>query len=204
MHLEILSEQQKEMIPLISSFKREYYMVGGTAIALLIGHRKSIDFDMFKSGNLRKSDIFNKIYASGFKPVLGFQDFQQLHLIVNGVKCTFFSFPYPVKASVQINRFVKMPDLLTLAAMKAFALGRRAKWKDYVDLYFILNKYHSFDEICAKAEGIFKDEFSHKLFRMQLGFFGQMDYSESVEYLIPNPPSDEEIRQFLIQESIRF
>ena len=36
-----------------------------------------------------------------------------------------------------------MPDLLHLAAMKAYALGRRAKWKDYVDLYFILKDFYS-------------------------------------------------------------
>jgi hypothetical protein len=47
MHLEILSDEQKDMLALFSVFKREYYMVGGTAIALHIGHRKSIDFDMF-------------------------------------------------------------------------------------------------------------------------------------------------------------
>jgi hypothetical protein len=100
MHLEILSDEQKDMLALFSVFKREYYMVGGTAIALHIGHRKSIDFDMFKYKPLRKSDIYNKIYAAGFKPVLVFEDYQQLHLIVNNVKCTFFSFPYSVNATV--------------------------------------------------------------------------------------------------------
>lgn len=204
MHLEILSTEQLEMTHLLASFKREYYMVGGTAIALLIGHRKSIDFDMFKLKSIRKSDIFNKVYVAGYKPILGFQDYQQLHILVNGVKCTFFSFPYPIVADLKVGDFAKIPDLLTLGAMKAFALGRRAKWKDYVDLYFILKDFHSFSEICSKAEDIFKDEFSQKLFRMQLGYFGKMDYSETVEYLIPNPPSDEEIRNFLIEESIRF
>lgn len=38
MHLEILSPEQKDLLPLISQFKRKYYLVGGTAIALHIGH----------------------------------------------------------------------------------------------------------------------------------------------------------------------
>lgn len=48
MHDEILNVAQKKLLPLLAQFKREYYLVGGTAIALHIGHRRSVDFDMFK------------------------------------------------------------------------------------------------------------------------------------------------------------
>jgi len=40
-----------------------------------------------------------------------------------------------------------MPDLLTLAAMKAFALGRRSKWKDYVDLYYLIKDFFGINDI---------------------------------------------------------
>ena len=46
MHKNILSRSQTDLLPLISSFNREYYLVGGTAIALYLGHRRSIDFDL--------------------------------------------------------------------------------------------------------------------------------------------------------------
>lgn len=204
MYLEIFSKEQSELLPLISQFKREYFLVGGTAIALHIGHRKSIDFDLFKYSNLRKSDIFKKIKPFNFKIINGFEDYQQLHLIVNDVKITFFSFPYKIPLNGMLEKTIKLPDLLTLAAMKAFALGRRAKWKDYVDLYFILKYHYSYDEICQHTLTIFGNEFNPKLFKMQLGYFNMMDYSEEIEYLIPNPPSEEEVKNFLIQESIRF
>ena len=45
MHRNILSKEQVELLPSLSQFKKEYYLVGGTAIALHIGHRESIDFD---------------------------------------------------------------------------------------------------------------------------------------------------------------
>lgn len=48
MHDEILNTSQRELLPLMKQFKREYYLVGDTAIALHIGHRRSVDFDMFK------------------------------------------------------------------------------------------------------------------------------------------------------------
>ena len=48
MHDEILNADQLELLPLMAQFRREYYLVGGTAIALHIGHRRSVDFDLFK------------------------------------------------------------------------------------------------------------------------------------------------------------
>ena len=78
---------------------------------------------------------------------------------------------------------VKIPDILTLAAMKAYALGRRAKWKDYVDLYFTMQKYHGIKKIVEKAKQIYKTEFNEKLFRSQLAYFKDINYSEEVIYM---------------------
>ena len=63
MHIDILSDSQKSLLDLLSLFKREYYLVGGTAIALQIGHRQSIDFDLFKEKKIRKSDVFSPHFS---------------------------------------------------------------------------------------------------------------------------------------------
>lgn len=202
MHLEILNQNQKELLPFISQFKREYYLVGGTAIALHIGHRESIDFDLFKLSSLRKNDIYKKISKSKIKSIFVYENYEQLNLILNNVKFTFFSFPHKIPTNSEIKGVIKMPDLLTLAAMKAFALGRRAKWKDYVDLYFILKDYYSFIEIAEVASLLFGDQFSEKLFKMQLGYFKGINYDEEITYLIPNPPTEQEIQSFLIDLSV--
>lgn len=200
MHLEILSKEQIELLPILSQFKREYYLVGGTAIALHIGHRESIDFDLFKEKNIRKKDVFTKLKAIDYK--VSFADYNQLNMNSKGVKITFFSFPYQVPINSELKGVLKMPDLLTLAAMKAFALGRRAKWKDYVDLYFIVKFHFSLREVAAKAKEIFKEEFIEKQFIAQLGYFKGISYAEEVTYLIPNPPTEQEIQDFLINCSI--
>lgn len=200
MHLEILSKEQTDLLPTLALFKKEFYLVGGTAIALHIGHRESIDFDMFKEKNIRKKDIFIKLKAIDYK--VSFADYNQVNMLSNGVKITFFSFPYQIPCSSLLQNYLKMPDLLTLAAMKAFALGRRAKWKDYVDLYFIVKYHFSIKEISKKAEELFPEEFIPKQFIAQLGYFKGINYEEEVTYLIPNPPSDEEIQEFLINVSI--
>ena len=93
-------------------------------------------------------------------------------------------------------------ELLDLAAMKAYALGRRSKWKDYVDLYFLLTKYFTLEQVCERATTIFGELFSEKMFRAQLSYFDDVDYTEQVDYIISNPPTDDEIKQKLIEIAI--
>jgi hypothetical protein len=140
MHNEILTSKQIELLPFIKKFQQSFYMVGGTAIALHIGHRQSIDFDLFTMARLNKSRIKAKLLQVSYMQVPIFEDYDQFHILINEVKITFFSYPFPVPHLINVD-FIKIPSLLSLSAMKAFALGRRAKWKDYVDLYFILRDH---------------------------------------------------------------
>lgn len=201
MHHQILTKGQLELLPYISNFSRSFYLVGGTAIALHIGHRRSVDFDLFTHSKLRKSAINSKLSKFPFKKVRLFEDVDQLHLIINGIKITFLSFPYSIDHPIGVESYIKIPTLLTLSSMKAFALGRRAKWKDYVDLYFILRDCYNIKQIREEAEKNFGELFSEKLFREQLAFHKDIDYSEPVEFLAP-APSETEIKQFLVDRAI--
>ncbi|MEO5500104.1 MAG: nucleotidyl transferase AbiEii/AbiGii toxin family protein [Ginsengibacter sp.] len=132
-----------------------------------------------------------------------FIDVDQQHFLINNVKCTFFYYPYPIEHPIRFLDVISLPSLLDLAAMKAFALGRRSKWKDYVDLYFILKDYYSMEQIVEKATWYFPDQISEKLFRNQLAFHKDIDYTEEVDFVIDNPPSQKEIKDFLIEVATR-
>jgi len=201
MHLEILSDQQKELLPLISLFKREYYLVGRTAIALHIGHRQSIDFDLFKQKAIRKNDVYKKIEQSRFPYNASFSDYNHINLVVNSVKFTFFQFPFIIPVNSNLENIIKIPDLLALAAMKAFAM-RRAKWKYYVDLYFLLKNHFSAAQISTKAKELFKEQFVEKQFLAQIGYFKGINYEEEATFLIENPPTKQEIKDFLTETSL--
>ncbi len=203
MHLEILNENQKKLLSLISLFKREYYLVGGTAIALYLGHRQSIDFDLFKKGNIRKKVLYDKINSSKFNFQTTRLSSEQINLIIENVKFTFFQFPYDIPLSNDLKDNIKIPELLTLAAMKAFALGRRSKWKDYVDLYFIIKFHYKTSEIAEKAKKLFETMFVERQFYAQLGYFEGINYDEEVVYAIENPPTEEEVKSFLIGVSLK-
>lgn len=200
MHTEIFTTGQVELLPFLKAFQRSFYLVGGTAVALHIGHRRSIDFDLFTHAQLNKSRIKAKLMHIPFGQIPVFEDLDQLHVLINNVKLTFFSYPYSVLHPINVNSIFTIPSLLSLAAMKAFALGRRAKWKDYVDLYFILHDYYTIQEICKEAEKIFDQQFSEKLFREQLAFHKDIDYTEPVEFIMTAVPNDE-IREFLIDKA---
>lgn len=98
-------------------------------------------------------------------------------LITKGVRMTFYTFPYKIDYSKRFEGVIKMPDLLVLAAMKAYALGRRAKWKDYADLYFIFRHY-SLEQIT------------------------DINYSEPIEYLPGMDVADEVVKRELKQIAI--
>lgn len=203
MFLSILEEKQLELLPLVKTFSKNHYLVGGTAIALQIGHRRSIDFDLFTNQNIKLKRISRVLAESDFPDFHTiYQDKDQMHLIINNVKLTFFNYPYEITAGIKFEDIIKMPTLLDLAAMKALALGGRAKWKDYVDLYFLFKNYFTVEQVSAKAVELFKGRFNAKLFREQLSFYDDVNYEEKVFYMPDFERSDEEIKAFLTKVAI--
>lgn len=202
LHKEILTKEQSELLSLLEIFSKNFGLVGGTAIALHIGHRRSIDFDLFTGKGFNNQSIIKKISRTLKFDAIIVNKLDELTFMINGVKFTFFNYPYKISYSKKIGSIIKMPDLLTLAAMKAFALGMRAKWKDYVDLYFILKNHYPIAEISKKCEKIFGSQFSEKIFRGQLAYFEGINYSEEIEYMPGFAVSDKIIKKELIKFSL--
>jgi len=197
LHKEILTKEQVELLPLLKEFKDKFYMVGGTAIALHIGHRRSIDFDLFsekKFQNFRIRKTFS-LFVKKEKTLVDRPG--ELTMLLHNIKFTFFNFPYHISHPEKLDSVVSMPNLLTLAAMKAFALGQRAKWKDYVDLYFIMKKFHTIGEISKKADQLFGTNFNERMFREQLVYFSDVNYEEKVEYMKGFEIGEEEVKKEL-------
>ena len=202
MHLNILNDNQQKLFPLLAKFKKEFYMVGGTAIALHIGHRLSIDFDLFKVGIIKHKAILKKFEEQKEEIKIIFKDDNQLHLNCREVKFTFFDFEFEVAHPILVQNFITIPTLLDLAAMKAYALGRRSKWKDYVDLFFILKNHYSLIEISKRAAEIFGGLFSEKLFRGQLSYFMGISFDEQVEFLPGFETAETIIKDFLTEAAL--
>jgi hypothetical protein len=201
MHEEILTKEQSKMLPMVVEFSDDFGLVGGTAIAFHLGHRRSIDFDLFSNEKFGNQSVLNKILSFGMHDKIIVNKMGELTLMFQGVKITFFHFPYKINFSKSLGYRIKIPDLLTLAAMKAFALGQRAKWKDYVDLYFIIKDHFTISQICQKGQELF-GSLDEKLFRSQLSYFEGINYDEVVEFLPGFETPDDLIKQKLIDFSL--
>ena len=202
MHEDILSPEQVKLLPLINNFSENFGLIGGTAIALQLGHRRSIDFDLVTFTKLNANHIKGIIRENHSLDSTLVDEENELTLAVDGIKVTFLKYPFVVPLTDIAFKNTKMPPLLSLAAMKAFALGRRAKWKDYVDLYFIFKTY-SLKDLCKITKQIFSEEFNEKLLREQLAYFKDIDYSEQIEYMDGYETSDEIIKRRLVEFSLQ-
>ncbi len=204
MHTNILSGQQLSMLPLIKNFSEMFYLVGGTALALLLGHRRSIDFNLFSPHSFDNQRIRNIFKDEGYQidqVLIEMKD--EYTFVANGVKFTFYQYQYEIAHETNFNDIITMPNQLTIGAMKAFALGKRAKWKDYVDLYFIFKQY-SLRDVVDLATTIFGGgEFNEKLFREQLAYHEDMNYSEQIEFLPGFEVTDETVKNFLKEISLQ-
>lgn len=203
MYKNILDTQQQDLLDLISTFWKEYYLVWWTAIALFLWHRKSIDFDLFTSHSIRPQTIVNRIIQHGYQidhTLVSNED--ELTVLVHDVKLTFLTFPFDIEATYPIiPHVINSPDLLTLSSMKAYAMGRRSKWKDYVDMYFLMQKWFSLGDISEKAREIFGWAFEEKLFREQLCYYADIDYSEQVTYTQEAHPTNKVIQVYLTEKA---
>lgn len=201
MFKEILTEDQQRLLSLIKLFHQDFYLAGGTAIALQIGHRRSIDFDLFSDKPLKTIKITNTIKRDNHRIDATLEESrEELTMIIDGIKMTFLEYPFDIRLSVNFDDIIMMPDLLTLAATKAYSLGRRSKWKDYIDLYFILRDYFPLKDISKKAKEIFGGGFNERLFREQLCYFEGIDFSEGIDY-VRESIDDKVVREFLTTAS---
>ena len=202
MHREILTKEQIRALAIVQEFNQNFFLVGGTAIALHLGHRQSIDFDLFTAEDLDIEKIRRKIFKHAKIERVFEKNNTEYTVSVLGVKFTFLTYPYPVEAVLSFEKIITLPDILTLSAMKAYALGRRTKWKDYVDLYFILKDHFSILEISKKAKEIFGEEFNEKIFREALCYFEDINYDEEVIFMKGFEVDQETIKKALTEFSL--
>ncbi len=169
MHDKALTKKAAQLFPKLGRFE-SFYLVGGTALALQIGHRLSVDFDLFSEKELPQNLLqkIKKVFPESTLEVT-YKGMDQINLLLDEVKTTFFHYPYPVREPLITYQNVSIASIPEIAAMKAFAIGKRLAYKDYVDWYFLLSKRHvTLPEVIRLAQSKFKDEFNDRLFLGQL------------------------------------
>ena len=116
-------------------------LVGGTALALQIGHRRSIDLDLFGTLTADEFEISNRLAKLGSVTVLRKSENINIFLI-EGIKVDIVNYPYKWLAKPLVESNMVIAAMKDIAAMKLAAITGRGTKKDFIDLFFLLKHYN--------------------------------------------------------------
>jgi hypothetical protein len=137
-HEDALSpEQRRALLALRPAGDRGFYLAGGSALCLRLAHRRSIDLDLFHTGQFDAADLLRELRAAGvpFHNV----DVQRsaIWFELEGVETSLLYFDHAPLYEHDASLGVPVASLADIAAMKVEAIASRGARKDFVDLYFI-------------------------------------------------------------------
>jgi predicted nucleotidyltransferase component of viral defense system len=147
--LELLKNIQE-----IEVFKK-LLLVGGTSLALQIGHRTSIDLDLFGEINIYRDEIIYELNKLGDVKTLHFTNNINIFTI-NGIKVDIVNYSYPWLQKSLIVDKIKLASIQDIAAMKIAAITGRGTMKDFIDLFYLLQQF-SLEQILQFYEQKYSD-----------------------------------------------
>lgn len=137
--LELLKKLQR--LPVLEQTR----LVGGTALALQLGHRKSIDLDFFGTVDCEAEYLRESI--AGIASLTILKESPHIHIyIVDGIKVDIVNYKYPWLGDVVLEQGLRLASVSDIAAMKITAIIGRGTKKDFIDIAFLLHHF-SLEEI---------------------------------------------------------
>ena len=137
--LELLKKLQR--LPVLEQTR----LVGGTALALQLGHRKSIDLDFF--GTIDCEAEYLRESIAGIASLTILKESPHIHIyIVDGIKVDIVNYKYPWLDDVVLEQGLRLASVSDIAAMKITAIIGRGTKKDFIDIAFLLHHF-SLEEI---------------------------------------------------------
>lgn len=118
-----------------------FYLAGGTALAIQLGHRTSLDFDFYSQEKL-DTDKLRREFVRHFpdEKIPQEQPEDTFWLTISGINLSIFYYPYKLVKKLADYPPVKLASLEDIAAMKIAAVIQRARQRDFFDLYYLLKK----------------------------------------------------------------
>ena len=121
---------------------RNYFLVGGTALSLQLGHRMSDDIDLFTRYDINKDEILNflnKNYRGKYQ-IINIQNII-MQVIINEIKVDFVKYDFDLIDDVKEEKGIKYLGINDIAAMKLMAVANRGdQAKDFFDIYYLLRE----------------------------------------------------------------
>jgi predicted nucleotidyltransferase component of viral defense system len=202
-HWEAITQEMRELLRFIGQqpFARRFYLAGGTALALRLGHRRSVDLDFFSEtdqvGRASRQEILrtlDPLSPQALEDVDG-----NLLLRVSGLHVGFFSYGYPLLEPTDSVEGVAVASLVDVGLMKLDALITRGSRKDFYDVYAIARQIPLAD-LLSLAQGKYPHVRDFELMAVEsLVLFDNADRDVQPDLLLDLPW--EQVRQFFIDQA---
>lgn len=200
-NFDYLQDKTKEVLSTLvetAPFLSNYSLVGGSALALYLCHRKSEDLDFFTySDSFNRQEVFQYLKRFDRKEIVT-DSADQLDVLIEGVKVTFFNAKWEFLKPVD-SQVLNIASLESIAAMKTNVLFVRAKYRDYYDLYFLARKVMSLQQIFKSAQPLVAG-LNFKLFCIALTYIDDVE-DDNIAHLEPQEViSKQAIRSYFEKE----
>lgn len=168
---------------------QETYLAGGTAAALYLGHRESIDIDLFTPTPFDTLEIVARL-----KPLFSYTPLNErpetLLCELDSVKFSLFFYRYPsIEQAIRDKRYaIPIASPLDIALMKMIAIYQRGTAKDFIDLQYLM-KSNGYTLPSLENRLIDKYGFDRNLFyhiRRSLVYFDDAERTKSLVVMLDN------------------
>ena len=176
---------------------RPFYLAGGTALALRLGHRVSEDLDLFSPDDFAPDLLASRLPGARVTSA----DRGTLHVLLEGVRVSFLHYPPPLLYPTSHEEGLPVAHARDVGVMKLAAVAGRGRRRDFVDLYFLATEVAPLDELVGAFARRFGDTFSRYHLLRSLAYFDDAEGDPAPRLL--RGPDWEEMKAFLSAEQRR-
>lgn len=178
-------------------FLDDFRLVGGTALALYWGHRTSVDIDLFTNTKIPLVELEKKLGELNSSLQISKNPIGLTYSILS-VKCDFLIYPYSFMHSPLIENNIRLAHIEDIITLKLGAIANRGARKDFVDLYYILERY-SLSELLLLYSKMYNINEHFSLLK-SMTYFGDAEDQETPKLLIDQNLTWEKIKKTIIRK----
>jgi hypothetical protein len=204
LYFSVLPKKQIQLLRKLKFLKKYgFYLAGGTALALQIGHRTSVDFDFYTEKKFDSRKLREE-FDKRFKKVQEIYIAEDtLELNIDGVGVSFFKYPYKLIRPCQKINEINLASKEDIAAMKIISISQRGRKRDFIDIYFLIKEF-GLEQIIQFVKE------KYPMFNIYVGLQGLTYFKdanedpEKVRFKLLKEVKWTEIKKFIIQEVKKF
>lgn len=206
MYKECLSGKGWKVLNSLKNVMKKYHarMAGGTGLALLIGHRISLDLDLFTHDHFRTESVIASIRKSGYPFSIMAEGEGYIVFDIDGIKVSLFHYEYPFLEQPVVFQGILIAGILDIASMKVIAINQRGTKRDFIDLFFLLQNipFHKVADHMVKRFG--PERINPVHIGKSLVFFSDAESNPDPEYLKNKEVKWSQVKKFFTQHVKQF